>query len=431
MEGGALSDMSLKRLFGLRSANLENDSFAEKTVSLSSSDSIRRPDWILLVATVALMVIGVMFIYSARMVSESHLSWYQTNAFRQCIWYLIGTGLAVGICVFDYKTLCRFSFIAYWGAIFILILVLIPHVGTYRFGARRWIDLGILQFQPSEFAKLAYLFALANYLEKPKEELRSYRVFLRAMSMMGLPFLLILAEPDLGSALVFIPSGLIVMYVADVPIRYLAKVAGIGFLLISLLVIDVVFAPEGWRLPLEDYQKRRLLVYFNQSYVNEKTPPEDRQRLAQLEEADSYNIEQALISVGSGGFIGKGWKEGTQTSLGFLPRAVAHNDFIFSVIAEETGFLGSSIVIGLYGIIFFAGLRTATQARERMGRLLAVGTVTLLFSHVMINIGMNIRLMPVTGIPLPLLSYGGSSVICSLLAIGILQSISIYRRKYN
>ena len=103
MEGGALSDMNLKRLFGLRSANLENDSFAEKTVSLSSSDSIRRPDWILLVATVALMVIGVMFIYSARMVSESHLSWYQTNAFRQCIWYLIGTGLAVGICVFDYK----------------------------------------------------------------------------------------------------------------------------------------------------------------------------------------------------------------------------------------------------------------------------------------------------------------------------------------
>jgi rod shape determining protein RodA len=137
-----------------------------------------------------------------------------------------------------------------------------------------------------------------------------------------------------------------------------------------------------------------------------------------------------LISVGSGGLTGKGWRQGTQNSLGYLPRAVAHNDFIFSVIAEEKGFLGSVTVLTLYGLILFIGIKIAGQARDRLGKLLAVGVVTLVFSHVFINIGMNIRLMPVTGIPLPLLSYGGSSVLCSLIAIGILQNVHIYRRYY-
>src|SRR5581483_8917174 len=139
---------------------------------------------------------------------------------------------------------------------------------------------------------------------------------------------------------------------------------------------------------------------------------------------------QSLISVGSGGLTGKGWTEGTQNALGYLPRAVAHNDFIFSVIAEEKGFLGSLFVLALYSVILFTGIRVAAQARDRLGRLLAVGVVTMLFSHVFINIGMNIRLMPVTGVPLPLLSYGGSSVLGSLIAIGMLQNVHIYRKAY-
>ena len=145
---------------------------------------------------------------------------------------------------------------------------------------------------------------------------------------------------------------------------------------------------------------------------------------------DSYNVEQALISVGSGGMFGKGWRQGTQNALGFLPRAVAHNDFIFSVIAEEKGFMGSVIVITLYSVVLFSGIRIAGQARDRLGKLLAVGVVTLFFSHVFINIGMNIRIMPVTGVPLPLLSYGGSSVLCSLIAAGVLQNVHLYRRSY-
>ena len=145
---------------------------------------------------------------------------------------------------------------------------------------------------------------------------------------------------------------------------------------------------------------------------------------------DSYNVEQALISVGSGGLTGKGWRQGTQNVLGYLPRAVAHNDFIFSVLAEESGFVGSLVVLSLYAVVLFAGIRIAGQARDRLGRMMAAGVVTLLFSHMFINIGMNIRLMPVTGVPLPLLSYGGTSVICTLVAAGLLQNIYLHRRSY-
>ena len=144
----------------------------------------------------------------------------------------------------------------------------------------------------------------------------------------------------------------------------------------------------------------------------------------------SYNVEQALISVGSGGPFGKGWRQGTQSSLGYLPRAVAHNDFIFSVIAEEKGFLGSVTVLTLYSVVLFTGIRIAGQTRDRLGKLMAVGVIALWFSHVFINIGMNIRIMPVTGVPLPLLSYGGSSVLSSLIAAGILQNVYMYRRAY-
>ena len=141
-------------------------------------------------------------------------------------------------------------------------------------------------------------------------------------------------------------------------------------------------------------------------------------------------MRQALISVGTGGLLGKGWHKGNQTKLGFLPPGAAHNDFIFSVIAEEKGFVGSMLVLTLYGVVLFTGIRIAGQARDRLGKLLAVGVVTLLFSHIFINIGMNIRIVPVTGIPLPLLSYGGSSVIVSLIAIGMLHNVYIYRKGY-
>jgi len=250
---------------------------------------------------------------------------------------------------------------------------------------------------------------------------------------MMLPFLLILKEPDLGSALVILPTGLVMMLVAGVPRRYLLKLVGIVGLLATLFVVDIVFLPVKWQIPMEQYQRNRLLIYFGRDYTDFAPPgatPAELQRRRQQQLDDAYNVRQALISVGSGGLMGKGWRQGTQNALGYLPRAVAHNDFIFSVIAEEEGFVGSVIVITLYAVVLFTGLRIAGQARDRLGKLVAVGAVTLLFSHVFINIGMNIRIMPVTGVPLPLLSYGGSSVLCSLIAIGLMQNIHIHRRGY-
>ena len=174
------------------------------------------------------------------------------------------------------------------------------------------------------------------------------------------------------------------------------------------------------------------MVYFGADYVKQYAPPNatpaEKSRWRALERQDSYNVRQAMISVGSGGLTGKGWLQGIQNVHGYLPRGVAHNDFIFSVIAEESGLLGSAAVVVLYTIILLAGLRIATQARDRLGKLLAAGIVALLFSQVFVNIGMNIRLMPVTGVPLPLLSYGGSSIFMALLAIGLLQNIRLHQR---
>ena len=201
--------------------------------------------------------------------------------------------------------------------------------------------------------------------------------------------------------------------------------------MVALVLVQVLFVPARWRVvPLEDYQRHRLLVYFNMDF-SDPGATEAQRVAARAEKANkSYNVDQALISVGSGGMWGKGWRHGTQGALGYLPRAVAHNDFIFSVIAEETGFVGSAVVLALYGTVLFSGIKIAGQTRDRLGRILASGVVALLFTHVFVNVGMNIRLMPVTGIPLPLLSAGGTSVVCSLLAVGILQNIHQNRRNY-
>jgi rod shape determining protein RodA len=222
--------------------------------------------------------------------------------------------------------------------------------------------------------------------------------------------------------------GLTMLFVAGVPPRYLVTLLGASGVVVLLILVDVLFAPPQWQIKLEDYQKRRLLTYFGIDGSSGDATTRERAEARRVQRNYSYNVEQALISVGSGGLTGKGWRQGTQNALGYLPRAVAHNDFIFSVIAEEKGFMGSVTVVALYSVVLFTGIRIAGQARDRLGKLLAVGVVTMLFSHVFINIGMNIRIMPVTGVPLPLLSYGGSSVLCSLIAAGILQNVYIHRR---
>ena len=358
-------------------------------VDPSINEHHRRLDRLQLAALAALMFIGAAFVFSATIASQpAALPWFDQIWIRQIIWYALGIGAAAAICLTDYHMLARWSLVAYWISIFTLIAVLIPHIGqTHGWGARRWIDLPFFQFQPSEFAKLAFILAAANFLSRPPDELRLPEIFWKGIGLIMLPFVLILKEPDLGSALVLVPTGVVMMFVAGTPKRYLLKLgAGVG-ILGALCLADVLFAPRALQIPMQD-------------------------------------------SVGSGGLWGAGWCQGKQTSLQFMPQGAAHNDFIFSVIAEEEGFVGSLVVLTLYAVVLFTGLRIAGQARDRLGKLVAVGVVTLLFSHVFVNIGMNIRIVPVTGIPLPLLSYGGSSVLCSLIALGLMQNVYINRRGY-
>jgi rod shape determining protein RodA len=395
------------------------------------SESNARVDRVLIVALGGLMVLGAAFVYSATWANTSSAPWYAQSWVRQILWYGLGIGAAAALCLADYRVLSRWSYVVYWLMILLLIAVLVPKIGSLRFGARRWIDLKFFQFQPSEFAKLAFILAQGSFLSRPVEELRALGVFAKAIGLMLLPFALILKEPDLGSALVLLPTGLLMLFVAGTPKRLLLRLAAWVCVFGALGLADVLFAPPKWQVKMEDYQRRRLLVYFGREYA----PPADaskaeRERLRKQQFDDSHNVRQALISVGSGGLTGKGFRQGTQNLYGYLPRAVAHNDFIFSVIAEEKGFVGSVSVLALYAAVLFTGIRIAGQARDRLGKLLAVGVVALLFSHVFINIGMNIRIMPVTGVPLPLLSYGGSSVLGSLIAMGLLQNVYMYRKAY-
>jgi len=394
-----------------------------------------RLDRILLFALAGLMTFGVLFVYSA---SYNNELFSANSAIRQpfvkmAIFYTIGIGIAFIICLKDYNQLSRWAYVFYWLNILMLILVLIPGVGTDRNGARRWFDLGPADFQPSEMAKVAFVLAMAQFLSRPRIELRDSKVLFRGICIALLPFGLILLEPDLGSSLMILPAGLVMMYVAGAPTGFMQKLVGRSILIIGFALAYVFFLPNDWKpVRLPDHQKRRLMVYFGADYAkhyagSSATNAEIRRARA-LQRQDSYNVVQAMISVGSGGLTGKGWRKGIQNTYGYLPRGVANNDFIFSVIAEESGFIGSTVVVLLYGTVIVTGLRTASHCRDRLGRIIATGVVTMLFCHVFVNIGMNIRMVPVTGLPLPLLSYGGSSVVCSLMAIGLLQNIRLYQK---
>jgi rod shape determining protein RodA len=384
-----------------------------------------RIDWALILGLIGLMLVGAAFIFSAKFGNDD-VVWYNQFFVRQLFWYAIGSIAAIIVAIIDYRILCRFALPLYWLSIALLLFVLF--FGSTRMGAQRWINLGFFQLQPSEFAKLAVLLLLAHLLSRPTHERRTAALFVKVIALTVLPFVLILKQPDLGSSLVLIPITLAMVHVGGVPARYLIRTIGAATLLVIFLVANVLFAPETWRIPLEEYQRHRLLVYFNRDFAPANATPEERRRARELQRERSYQVQQALISVGSGGITGRGWRQGQQIALGYLPPGASHNDFIFSVIAEEKGFLGSVIVLALYSVVLLSGLRIATQTRDPMGRLLAVGVVALWFSHIFINIGMNIRLMPVTGIPLPLLSYGGSSVLCSLIATGLLQNVQLHPR---
>ena len=379
--------------------------------------------WVLWTSVLGLIVIGVLAIYSAKNGEPDQM---RAATFHGAF-ALTGLCIAGLMGLIDYDIPARGAAIFYGFALGLLVLVLA--IGVERFGAQRWLPLGPIQFQPSEVAKLAYIFMLAAYLSGPKVNLNSLKTLLVSLTLLIVPVGLILLEPDLGSSMVFFPVGLVMMYVGGIPKRYLAWVTGGSIFAILVVLLQVLYVSDSWRfIELQPYQKDRLLTYFNIDFASmEET--EEAKREARRRQSDlSYNVRQALISVGSGGLTGKGWLQSEQVALNYLPKTVAHNDFIFSVVAEENGFLGSALVIALYACLMWSGLFIANQARDTLGKLLATGIVTLWLSQVFINIGMNIGLTPVTGLPLPLLSYGGTATISALISIGILQNVYMYRK---
>jgi len=326
----------------------------------------------------------------------------------------VGIGLVAAILMlrYDYSQLRRFSIILYGLSIFLLIAVLV--MGEEVRGTTGWISLGPLPaVQPAEFTKIMLAIAFADFLNKRKGMLNTLSEILPCFLYMGVPFLLILMQPDLGTALVYIAMTLVMLFVAGANPRILCAiiVAGAGAVALALFL----HFQFGMWLPLEDYQIKRLTVFLN--------PYED----GKGGRGAGWNTIQSLIAIGAGGLTGQGLFKGTQVQLNFLPEH--HTDFIYAVIGEEMGFIGAAAIILLYTILLLRAIYISYQAKDLFGTLLVIGVTAMWLFHIFENIGMSIGIMPITGIPLPFLSYGGSSMLTNLVAAGLILSVNVRGRK--
>lgn len=380
---------------------------------------LKRMDWSILAAVVLLLGIGVAFIYSA---GQSQSAAYRQLYLKQLLWAGLGFVCFLWFACLDYNYWYRRAWWIYLLGVALLLLVFVPGIGAKISGARRWIQIaGVRLLQPAELAKLALILALARLFGAPGRNPCKRRVVVAGLILTFAMFLLIAAQPDMGTALVLLPILGAIMFAAGVPARMLWRLVGIGAVAVAAVLALLLMPPAlGWdearhdalleRFGINSYQKNRIMVFLQRD-----ADPLDT----------GWNKAQSQIAVGSGRLWGKGFRRGTQNILGFLPRTVAPNDFIFSVIAEETGFVGSLTVIGLMAVLIGGGLRAALVASDRVGRLLCVGITALLFSHVFVNIAMTIGMLPITGLPLPLLSYGGTFMLMAMSGLGIIQSVYI------
>ena len=406
---------------------------------LRGADDIDRP---LLLVTVLLALIGIAFVYSATsMISTQE----EHNLYlKQLIWLVIALGGFTITAAVPYRIyMGKSAWLLYGLGLVLLVLTLfIGHVGL---GAQRWLGWGPLKFQPSELAKVATVILLANFLSERKLDLTQLSSLFRPLLAAGIPFLLVLKQPDLGTSVTFLTVLFTMLYWAGLPLLYL-------FLIVSPVInVAASFFLPAWilfaaALSAVLYRSRLrlapiLLVVAINLVVGIVTPqiwnhlkPYQRQRIATFLDpaADAYGagyqIIQSKIAIGSGQALGKGFLHGSQKALAFLPEQ--HTDFIFSVVGEETGFFGAAIVTLLYFVLIYRGVRIAQRARNRFGSLLAIGLTSIFLYHVLVNICMTVGLAPVTGLPLPLLSYGGTSLLTSFLQIGLIQNIAMRWREY-
>lgn len=360
---------------------------------------IKKIDKMLLAAVILLVVIGLITIFSVSYGAESA---DLLNFRKQLIFSVIGFGAMTVFASLDYRMLKNYSGMAYVSMMLLLALVLIW--GKVTRGTVGWFDLGLFSLQPAEFAKIAIIVTLAKSLSEMGNYCHLTKKILISGLYMGAFIFLIMMQPDLGSSLVimFIWFGMLAMF-------GLRRKEILLFIAMGL----VAFA-GAWAFALKDYQKDRVMTFVN--------PQSDAM-------GSGYNVIQSMVAIGSGTFWGKGLGHGSQSQLNFLPEK--HTDFIFAVIAEEMGFIGGALVLVLFAIIFWRLLVIANEAQDNFGKLLSLGAVFLLAFHVMVNVGMNMGLMPVTGIPLPFVSYGGSSMVAFMIMIGICESVYINGRRYR
>lgn len=365
----------------------------------------------MLILMLGLACFSIVLIYSATYTSESAEF---RDAYRaQLFWIPLAL---IGFFVFalvDYRVWVAWA-IPIFGVVFVL-LIAVHFFGTLVNGARSWIRVGPVGIEPSEAAKISYILLMARVITALGPRVKSFWAFVGIPVFTLIPVGMILKQPDLGSASVFLPVMFIMMYAGGVRLRYLMVPVAAG---LTVAILAYLYAVV-WDQPLpflKPYQMNRIRTFFNPN-------------LDPL--GAGWTINQSLIAIGSGGWAGKGWLQGTQNALGFLPKNIAYNDFIFSVIGEEWGFRGGSIIIITEGIILLLCLRAAMEARDITGMLIASGVTALLYTHVFVNIGMTIKVVPITGIPLPFISYGGTFMMICMAAAGLVQSVWIHRTDFD
>ncbi|MEN6566600.1 MAG: rod shape-determining protein RodA [Veillonellales bacterium] len=359
---------------------------------------LRNLDYVTIVMAGLLILISLVIIGSATHVNapSEDRYWYVQ---RQGIFAVVNIFIIFVMLHFDYRSLGRVANILY--GINLVMLLAVMLVGQSALGAQRWIQLGPISIQPSEFSKLIMIISLANLLDKRAGKLNSFREIIPVFLYVGVPFLLVLKQPDLGTSLVFLAILFGMIFIAGISTRHLMIIFGAG----------IAVMPIFWHF-LKDYQKKRLTVFID--------PNVDPL-------GSGYHIIQSKIAIGSGMLFGKGLFGGTQSQLNFLPEN--HTDFIFAVIGEELGFVGAVLILLIYFVLLYRGIKIAGLARDNFGTLLATGITSMLTFHVLVNVGMTAGIMPVTGIPLPLMSYGVSALTTNMISIGILLNIYMRRQK--
>jgi len=359
-------------------------------------------NWLLLVNMLALAIFGVIAVYSATYMRQDTLA--------AEFWRKQANWVAVGFLAFMITSLIDYRWIR-WGALpmylaGLFFLILTRFIGTKVYGARSWLHLGPVNFQPAQLAVIAGIMVLALFLSQFREMHPMLRLVLCG-AIAGAPCLLILMQPDLGMVLIWGPVMLALLFVGGIPVRYL----------ICIILIALAFIPIAINLGLKPYQKERITAFIN--------PDIDRQ-------GSAWAINQSMIAIGSGGWAGKGFKApNTQIELGFLPATAVHNDYIFSAIGEQWGFVGGAFLLGAFMLLLLTCLFVAFCAGDQFGLLLVIGIAALIFTHIFQNVGMTISMLPITGVPLPLISYSGSFVLMIMFGLGVVNSVWVHRKEVS